>query len=549
MIAILPKIKQFLDSNNIDGAREELANTDINLRTVDTTVRDFAALLALGSQKALEIGLGVLGRKLHDPEITEISPDVIWLLIAAVLSRINITPDSPSRISMLGLVSCIENWELPIFALLTPALDAFFKISLSEQNPLIAEQTLDFIATWGENYAKAPHSKTQLRILQTLAESVLERVDDLELQAEWAEGSHTFFKTADKIKYADENIWSAGGNLLKKIYTPQIKKLDPVDSNHVKDNIFRLITSSLAAIKTVTAGNYLSVAVRIDSPKEKNLWSVVASVIDKLERLLQEVADVTFESLTKLPAFTPLQAIPGSWTIMLQMDLNSNQSNLLATAIASLSSIENVTNHAIADSWQDCVAQLQENGLQVNLAVSTNDPELHILRSISTEDIPNVTATVPPNIRVLSRDIPQADSLERVLNFVLLLIQYPSSLSTVRQKFREIDEITERQFSYYRSAAKILGLIDERGQPTTSCYMLNRLSTLEAKMRFLAYQFMSSNVGSAWFNWQNANDLSEIEPDRAAEFLMAVCPSLAEDTIGRRVRTLKSWLGVFIKYF
>ena len=127
MIAILNKVQQFLDSNNIDGAREEVAKTKLNLSAVDISVINFATLIALGSQKTLEISLGVLGRKLLNND-TEISIDVIWLFLAAVLSRKSIDPNSPSRISILGLISCVKDWKLPIFALLTPALDSFLKV-------------------------------------------------------------------------------------------------------------------------------------------------------------------------------------------------------------------------------------------------------------------------------------------------------------------------------------------------------------------------------------------------------------------------------------
>ncbi|MFM7391775.1 MAG: hypothetical protein ACKO2R_04900, partial [Actinomycetota bacterium] len=60
---------------------------------------------------------------------------------------------------------------------------------------------------------------------------------------------------------------------------------------------------------------------------------------------------------------------------------------------------------------------------------------------------------------------------------------------------------------------EILGLANERQEPTASCYILHRLQN-EARKRFLAYQFISSNIGAAWFSWQNANDLSDIQPER-----------------------------------
>lgn len=94
---------------------------------------------------------------------------------------------------------------------------------------------------------------------------------------------------------------------------------------------------------------------------------------------------------------------------------------------------------------------------------------------------------------------------------------------------------------------RMVATADERERPTTACYMLNRLSSLEAKIRFLAYQFISSNVGSAWFYWQNAKDLSEIQSETAAEFLIEVCPSVSETTAKRRAQTLASWLKMFLE--
>jgi hypothetical protein len=553
MTAILAQVNKYLDSNDINGAREKIVNNFLNLKLVDSSVLNFAILLTCGSQRALEVGLGVLSRKLIDNDM-EINESIVWLFLAAILSRTNITPDSPSRISILGLISCVKNWESPVFALLAPALDAFFKISISANSSLVAEQTIDFLATWGDNYAKAPHSRINLNQLKSLTQSVLDQVDDLDLKLEWTEGRDSFYEKAYNIKYSDENIWSASGNLLKEIFSSQVLSRDTAENcyNLIKSNISRLITSSLATIKTILGGNGLSIAVHIDNLRDKNLWSVGANVIDKLEQLLQEIADETFDRIIQLPSFAPPQSILGSWTIILKMPLTDLQSNLLARAIKDIASVSDSTNEIdslILDSWRECVARLKEDNLRVDLAVSTNDSEFLTIRSISTEDVPNVDELTVCKVRVLSHNVPQANKLERILDFADLLVQYPSSLSTVRRKFSEIDGIGNRSFSYYRRAIQILGLADDRCQPTISCKVLKRLPTQEAKIRFLAYQFISSKVGSAWLDWQNVNDLSEIEPDNTSEFLAAVCPSIAESTVSRRVNTLKSWINMFKQYY
>ncbi|MDB9483414.1 hypothetical protein PN476_12410, partial [Dolichospermum circinale CS-537/05] len=442
MTTTLTKVQQFLDSGDSDGVREEVAKISVNLTKLDTSVRDFATLLALGSQEVLEICLGVLGRELIKRDSAKVSNDVIWLLLASILSRHNITSDSSSRVSIVSLISCVKDWELPIFALLSPALDSFLKVSLSEENPLISEQTLDFISTWGENYAKAPRTRKQLKEFKSLTQSVLDKVDDLDIKDEWSEGVETFLRIAGQKQYnqySDQRIWSDASNLLKKIYSPEILNSEQgANYYQVKDNIHRLITSCLAALGTVFSNDSLSIAVRIDNPEENKPWSILANAVDKLERLFQEIADIG--KINKLPTFTPAQAIPGSWTIILHLDISDHQSNLLANAIKFLSSVEDVKNgftdfghdlyllyllaiskllndqyfrllsvyfHAliqqhlkneiksfIINSWQDCVAELKKNELRVNLAVSTNSPELYFVNSISTEDIPKVEESV-----------------------------------------------------------------------------------------------------------------------------------------------------------
>ncbi|MTJ21271.1 hypothetical protein FJR06_07995 [Dolichospermum sp. UHCC 0352] len=84
-----------------------------------------------------------MGRELIKRDLAKVNNDVIWLLLASILSRHTITSDSSSRISIVSLISCVKDWELPIFALLSSALDSFLKVSLLEENSLISEQTLE----------------------------------------------------------------------------------------------------------------------------------------------------------------------------------------------------------------------------------------------------------------------------------------------------------------------------------------------------------------------------------------------------------------------
>ncbi|WP_238546829.1 MULTISPECIES: hypothetical protein [unclassified Synechocystis] len=547
------------DSTNLDRARDELDKISINFGVVDEHIRIFSFLLAIAEESIAEIALGILVRGIMRYEPNKVNNEVLWLLLAAVLSRSNIKPTSALRISLLGIVSRIENWGSPIFALLATALDSFLRNSLEYGDPLIAEQTVDFLATWGENYAQAPRTLEQVAKVNSLARSVLEKVDEPILLEEWSEGLDSFFNIASKTKYSDQRIWSSSIELLKILYPINILNNDEYSDRHrqVQKNILKLIDSSLAAIGTIFVRRGLSVVVHIEHLNQEITWSLGASAIDRIERFFQEVS-----SIFKLgfPKFNQIQSIQGSWIQVLNLPITSREADILATEIASLSSKnhrQSEINQNTIDSWRECAEVLSEKDFKINLSVSTKDIELQIIPPISTENFANIStgATTDSNeqerthIRILSCDVPQANNIERILELSQLFVQYPSSAQTIRDKFLEIRGTKTRDFSYYRRAIEILNLIDWRGHPTNVCSALSRLSKKETKMRLLAYQFISSNVGSAWLLWKNANDLSEINPDSAEQFLTATCPSLSQKTIERRSQTLKAWLTVFLQYW
>jgi len=373
MTTTLTKVQQFLDSGDSDGVREEVAKISVNLTKLDTSVRDFATLLALGSQEVLEICLGVLGRELIKRDSAKVSNDVIWLLLASILSRHNITSDSSSRVSIVSLISCVKDWELPIFALLSPAIDSFLKVSLSEENPLISEQTLDFISTWGENYAKAPRTKKQIKQFQSLIQLVLDKVDDLDIKDEWSEGVETFLRIAGQKQYnqySDQRIWSDASNLLKKIYSPAVLNADTGANYYkVQDNIWRLITSCLASWGTIFYGNGLSIAVRIYSLEKTESQPVF---LDELARPFGEIEYMAGHNIRKITPFISRQIILESGIIIFYMDLKSNQSNFLAEEIKSL---------------YDGKYEENRGELRINVAISTNALKFDLDNSISREKV------------------------------------------------------------------------------------------------------------------------------------------------------------------
>jgi hypothetical protein len=280
MTTLFTKIQSISDSTSLDELRDELAQISINFNAINSSnIRDFAFLLAIAEETIAEVALGVLVRKLMKYRREDVNDEVLWLLLAAVLSRSNITSNSALRISLLGIASQIQDWELPIFALLVIALDTFLRNSIEAQDCLISQQTLDFIANWGKNYAKAPRTLVQVTKLHSLGKLVLDQVDEPILKEEWSEGLDLFFNAARKAKYSDQRIWSSSGELLKKFYPIKTLENDKNsdENRQVYNKISHLITSSLAAVGIVFCDEGLSIAVHIDKKAKPATSKSVAS--------------------------------------------------------------------------------------------------------------------------------------------------------------------------------------------------------------------------------------------------------------------------------
>lgn len=143
--------------------------------------------------------------------------------------------------------------------------------------------------------------------------------------------------------------------------------------------------------------------------------------------------------------------------------------------------------------------------------------------------------------QVPSRDIPQADRLEKVVHLVAL-ISDGSLVGPV-----DIGMSTTRQLDYYKRAAKILGLLDEDSEPTPAGKHLLRLGAPE-QWRLLSVLFETSRCGAAWVEWSGGRTLLDVEPGSARDFVLQRGIGVNGETVGRRVQSLRSWLDTFRRF-
>jgi hypothetical protein len=141
---------------------------------------------------------------------------------------------------------------------------------------------------------------------------------------------------------------------------------------------------------------------------------------------------------------------------------------------------------------------------------------------------------------LLSSDVPQADELQRVFSLVEILAKTGSVTP-------EALGVTQRQVSYYKHAAKVLGLLAEFDRLTPSGELLPKLSG-EQRLAVTCVKFESSRCGAEWIRWAGKATLLEVPPESAESFLAEAVVDLSEATVKRRAATLMRWHGDMVPH-
>jgi hypothetical protein len=72
------------------------------------------------------------------------------------------------------------------------------------------------------------------------------------------------------------------------------------------------------------------------------------------------------------------------------------------------------------------------------------------------------------------------------------------------------------------------------------CHKNNKVAEYE----YLAGRFESSDFGWAWMKWAKVNDIGELDPSSAEEFVRECVKGLNDATSARRATSLTSWLKI-----
>lgn len=203
-------------------------------------------------------------------------------------------------------------------------------------------------------------------------------------------------------------------------------------------------------------------------------------------------------------------------------------------ANASLKRVVADDTHQAPEAWRRLLDVLSSNDLTIEVrhywGTTAVDPIL-----LNRQTIRQRRAIIGPAPagRVESVSVPQADKLETVFLVVDLVSRgEPVSPETL--------DVVPRQVSYYKRAAKILGLLAE---DDTLAAAGRHFARLDANHRFKStvVLFENCDIGEAWIAWSKGSTLLDVDPSQARQFLEARTDGLNGQTLDRRAQTLQAW--------
>jgi hypothetical protein len=522
VLSFIRRLERLLGDGELEGARA-VAEGVARMGSL-VAVRKLALATAVGSQSAAEVTVSAAAR-------ADIRTAHRWYVVLAALAREHIAPQSTVRVSILALAVRALEEELERSHLAAFAVPGLIRLAVDnladEASQLIAEQTLDFISTWHEELADFACPNVWTSMLTDRIEQRLKRVDDPVLRREWRNGTAQFRKLVRRTKYTEGSLATEISAVTKALFSRRSGSRQVVQGIHVFE---RYMLSILTALSSDERSG-LTVALRVESPSRALVWGELATLVDRVQRFLQELADELAPHSSKPLEFLPPYSTPGSWTIVLKARSSEERSSAI---------LNGLRNEHVKARWSEAIQELPPAtrvhasllGARALEAVALHDEAGNRKHS----------ADVAP--RVMSRDVPQADDLTRVWTLMKIIGTHSGDLRKIRSRFLAKSEITPRQFSYYFRAASILHLVSERGH-VTSIGRIVATSRCETAMQIMESQFLASDVGSAWVLWSHASTVAALKPETAERFLGACVPSLSGSTRQRRAETLRSWLDTF----
>lgn len=233
----------------------------------------------------------------------------------------------------------------------------------------------------------------------------------------------------------------------------------------------------------------------------------------------------------------PVDARPGSFILSFQAEKLTVYEDILRQLSGLIERradiVDFIKNNGIDfQAFSSLLQSVVSTGTNMELKNNQTDELIFLLTKAGAEFYLRIINRMS-TLAVGGHQIPQADTLDKV--FKIVEVKWAGEPCTFLNT-----GLQERHVYYYVHAAKVLGLLDPHGKVTAMGQKLVQ-SDRDIQFRIAARCFEVSHIGWAWINWSEVENLSQIDPETAEQFLLEQCSSLSEDTISRRSRTLRHW--------
>ncbi|ELY3855408.1 DUF6575 domain-containing protein [Providencia rettgeri] len=288
---------------------------------------------------------------------------------------------------------------------------------------------------------------------------------------------------------------------------------------------------------------YSTHEIHVEKSAKKSILDLnhVSSIFDSF--------DVFYQHMIKAHDFKdkirPVAARPGSFILSFQAEKLADFEpilNRLYNLILNRKDIKKfmMENGLDFQSFFYLLNSVIETGTNFELKNTNTDEVIFDLTKSAAEfylnDIRRSAAT-----SVSGEQVPQADILKTI--FKIIEIKWSdNSLDTTNTG------LSERHIYYYLHASRILGFIDQHRNVTVSGQQLIEADD-NTKLKIAAKNFEQSHCCWAWIQWAEVNNLSELDPCSAEQFLKEQCFTLSSKTLARRARTLKNWCLELKKHY
>ncbi|MNZ41341.1 hypothetical protein D3C78_588890 [compost metagenome] len=273
---------------------------------------------------------------------------------------------------------------------------------------------------------------------------------------------------------------------------------------------------------------------------------MVTKIIDALSAI---VSSLMCDESRKIPKIYPLSAKYGSF----EVKLGSSDSERTYVAIeqlyavlSNLDDLDNKLNDIGLDPYRlkDLLDITNQYHLKLELKPKTNE----ILKDrllIGDTDLDGVIKQLEDSTATFidSGKVPQANDIDRLIEIVAL------RAAGEKLNHENIDGLTsDRQVKYYTDAAYCLGLLNKNKSITSAGRFLCSKVSQDAKYRYLAERFESSDFGWAWMKWAGVSRMNELDESSAVDFIYKCVKGLNKATAKRRSSTLATWLSKLKAY-